>query len=109
LEPKKRTAAEASLPDKHESDAEGDGNEFEKATFAALVAREEQKKSALTPKAKGKAKGKPKQEAKAAMKRPSTRALEFEVPKPTAADLEKKVNVYASRVCTKLGFLFRTP
>lgn len=35
---------------------------------------------------------------KAVMKRPSARALEFEVPKPTAADLEKKVNVYASRV-----------
>lgn len=32
------------------------------------------------------------------MKRPSSKALEFEVPKPTAADLEKKVNVYASRV-----------
>ena len=32
------------------------------------------------------------------MKRPSSKALEFEVPKPTAADLEKKVNVYARRV-----------
>ena len=98
FEPKKRTAAEANLPEKHENDAEAeaDGNEFEQAAYSALVAREDKKKP--VPKAKGKAKGKPKGKAKAVMKRPSSKALEFEVPKPTAADLEKKVNVYASRV-----------
>ena len=98
FEPKKRTAAEANLPEKHENDAEAeaDGNEFEQAAYSALVAREEKKKP--VPKAKGKATGKPKGKAKAVMKRPSSKALEFEVPKPTAADLEKKVNVYASRV-----------
>ena len=44
FEPKKRTAAEANLPEKHESaEAEADGNEFEQAAYSALVAREDKK------------------------------------------------------------------
>ena len=50
------------------------------------------------PRQRGRPRQRPKGKAKAVMKRPSSKALEFEVPKPTAADLEKKVNVYASRV-----------
>ena len=98
FEPKKRTATQACLPEKNEASAEDSANEFEQAAFNALLAREEKKKPSPAAKAKGKAKAKAKGKAKAVMKRPSSKALEFEVPKPTAADLEKKVNVYASRV-----------
>ena len=98
FEPKKRTATQAYLPEKNEASAEDSANEFEQAAFNALLAREDKKKPSPAAKAKGKAKAKAKGKAKAVMKRPSSKALEFEVPKPTAADLEKKVNVYASRV-----------
>ena len=57
FEPKKRTAAEANLPEKHENDAEAeaDGNEFEQAAYSALVAREDKKKAC--PQGKGEGQG----------------------------------------------------
>ena len=123
FEPKKRktTAGEATKPEQNapaaseaavadapaaSEAAAADGNDFENAAFKALLEREEGKKAsakakaASKPKAKASAKSKTNGKTKTApvMKRPSSKALDFTVVKPTAGDLEKDANVYHSRI-----------
>lgn len=118
FEPKKRKVAETELEQNAPGPSNGaaseaapeaapahqtcNGNPFEEETFNALLNRDKGKdmgqakaKAKAKCKAKAKAKRKP---AHAPMKRPSTKAIDFLVEKPSQDDLAKDPNVYHSRI-----------